>query len=624
MKRVVAAPSLVESRDFYGIDPAKFGHMSQRQIETACWWYDRPLGEGGRGGLNHFKRAYKHYWSNPEDQPIVWNYNTIRNDWLETQIESLVSRQYEIRDGNTRSRFISWTGCGTSNKTTTSALFGTMFWLAKPSETTVILTSTSKSSIRRRVWPVIQRLYDSMCLSDIQRKDRGNLVDSKTMWQLKKGDDKHGIFAVAVEQGELQAALDRIKGIHSPYMMLIIDEANTTPEAIFECVANYRKGCKYFILLVIANAVRRQDNHGKMCEPKAGWGSVTVDSEQWETRGVPKWGVGPGWCFHFDGTKSPNVRRGQTIFPFIYTWENFREARDHGDLNSINYWSQDRGFWTPEGVANTVLTEPMIYQHHADDRQEPYTFFGEVIDIASLDPAFGGNACMYVHGRMGRLADGRMAIQILNHEEIKPSAIILEEKDHQIAKTFIEFCKRDGVSARRCGTDATGIGRGVYSHLVHEWSPDVYAVEFGGCASDRPASSVDPRCGKDVYTNQVTELWWSVRDAVVGEQIRGIYPEAISEFCAREYTMVSRRYKVIPKEDCAALYGRSPDNADSISVLVEVARRLGLSLGGAPQPFSGKTWWDSAAELGDIEAEPTYNGRTEPQSESIYESVEAI
>lgn len=620
MKRAAIAPPIVDPRDFYGLDLDKVTDWPQRKIENYCWFYDRPLGLGGKGGLNHFKRACKHYWSNPEEFPIVWNHGVIRNDWLETAIESLVCRQYEQRDGKIRSRFITWTGCGTSGKTFASGLFATMFWLAAPADTSVVLTSTSKAAIRRRVWPVIQKLYDSLCLSDIKRRERGNLVDSKTMWQVRKGDDKHGIFAVAVEQGELQAALDRIKGLHSPHMMLVIDEANTTPEAVFECVANYRKGCKYFILLVIANAVRRQDNHGKMCEPKAGWSNVNVDSEMWETRGVPKWGVGPGWCFHFDGPKSPNVRHAQTIFPFLYTWENFKEARDHGDINSINYWSQDRGFWTPEGVANTVLTEPMIYSHKADDRQEPYVFVGEVINIASLDPAFGGNVCMYVHGRMGRLADGRMAIQILNHEEIKASAVSNEAKDYQIAREFIRLCKRDGVPARASGTDATGIGRGVYSHLVHEWSPEVQAVEFGGAASERPASSVDPRASKEVYCNQVTELWWAVRDAVEGEQLRGIYPEAISEFCAREYTMVSKRYKVFPKEDCAALYGRSPDNADSISVLVEVARRLGVSLGGAPQPFSGRNWFDSPPEFADIESAPDGQG----QSEYAYESVEGL
>ena len=179
------------------------GTLNERQIETMCAIQDWPTEKGGLGGWRHFRNACKQWWGNAEDNPVIWKAGGNTNYWLEDQVRSLVSREYETKVGNTRVRFISWTGCGAAGKTFASGLFGTLFWLYRPQETCVILTSTSKAAIRRRVWPVIQRLHDSMWLGDTGRAYRfGNLVESKTMWQWRRGDDKRGILAVAVERGE--------------------------------------------------------------------------------------------------------------------------------------------------------------------------------------------------------------------------------------------------------------------------------------------------------------------------------------------------------------------------------------------------------------------------------------
>jgi hypothetical protein len=109
----------------------------------------------------------------------------------------------------------------------------------------------------------------------------------------------------------------------------------------------------------------------------------------------------------------------------------------------------------------------------------------------------------------------------------------------------------------------------------------VLRVEFGGKASESVASADDPRPGHEVYHNRVTQLWWQVKEAVCGGQIRGMCIDAARQFCSRQYKLINRRYNLAPKEDCLIHAGESPDDADAIAVLVETAQTQGMVPGGS-------------------------------------------
>ena len=172
--------------------------------------------DGGLGRFEHCKRAVKLVWPD-----LQWN------PWLEDQLESLCDY-----------RWLSWAGCAASGKTFGSTLYAMIWWLAKPSSSTVIFTSTTAKMIRKRAWANLQTLYHSAKI-----KLPGNLVDSKTTLQSRKGDDKHAIFAVAVLEGATSKAVANIQGVHSQRVLAIVDEATDTPEAAFEAASNLSKGC---------------------------------------------------------------------------------------------------------------------------------------------------------------------------------------------------------------------------------------------------------------------------------------------------------------------------------------------------------------------------------------------
>lgn len=575
-------------------------------VENFCFARDWPAEYGGLGAYRHLQNFIRTTWP-----AIEWN------DWMERMLRSLCDADYVIRDGGTMVdggsgsmvrvggttlRYVSWVGCGSASKTFCAGLFSCAWFMfdqfRQKFETSITLTSTSKGIIAQRVWPVIQKCYHEAKDEDGAKLKWGHLVDSKKMVQAVKGDEKHSICALAVEPGDLQASLDKIKGRHTPRMMVVVDEANSTPQAIFECFPNMLTSVTELIVVVIGNAGSRLDPHGRCCEPKRGWKSISIEDDQWETKGVEQWGIGPGVCLHFDGARSPNVIAGRTEHKYIYSFERWQQVLRMGDeyRNTLQHWSQDRGFWPPDGLQTTVFTEALVMSH---DGMGHFDWIDQPKPCAAMDTAFGGDDCVYIPGLLGLVRGPKLALQVGTPVLVPFNPESSDSIDYQIARWFIERCKKEGVAPELAGIDATGIGRGVYALAQQLWSMRVLAVEFGGAASDLPASSTDPRDSKEIYANRVTELWYVAREMLSSGQLKGLSEQAVKEFCSRVYEFVSRRYIVEPKREMKIRLGYSPDYADGVAILCDVARRNGLQIAGvagAPKSLRGSAVWEQAQQ----------------------------
>lgn len=525
------------------------------------------MNPGGRGRYSWLKDGVNLVWG---DSDITWN------PWFEDQLQTLCDDTHVVKEGPTSVRFVSWTGPGAAGKTFSSGVYAMWWFMCAPQKSCVTLTSTSKQAMGSRVWAVIASLFLSGKHPDTGEDFDWHIINSKKILQWPKGDEKHNIACFAVEEGEVMKSVDRIKGRHTERMLLIVDEANSTPEAIFKVIPNMRKGCKELVVLVFDNAGNMYGNHGRCCEPKTGWSSVSVEDERWETKGVPEWDLPPGICRHYDGQKSPNVLAGKTMYPHIYSFENWQTAvRSGGD--SLHYWSQDRGFWPPEGATNTVFSGPLITRCDGTgfvviiSNKETYAF---------LDPGFGIDDCVLQLGDVGDTEDIKKGIQLRSPIYIEPKVDIEAERDYQIARAVIDICKANSVKPSHYGGDATGIGRGVHAIIAAEWSQEIQRVEWNGKASDKPSSQADGRPAHEVYNDFVTELCFAAREFMESGQLKGLYPEAIKQACSRTYTQQGRKFQVATKDDCKKVLGYSPNEMDAIAGLIEVVRRNGISAQG--------------------------------------------
>lgn len=543
--------------------------LNDLQLELYCFKTGRTIEQGGVGRFGHFKRACSILMPN-----LKWN------EWLEAQIQSLCDDHYAKKIGDTTQRHLTWAGCGSAGKTHAAALFAFIWFLADPHNSIVILTSTSAKMVRKRIWPVISSFY-------VQIRDyigtQCHLIDSKTTIQAERGDDKHAIFAMAVGEGETSKAAANIQGMHAPRIFLVIDEATDVQEAILIAKENLKKSCQDFTELYIGNAKSRLDPLGQAMTPKEGWNSVTVDDEEWITT--------EGLCLHFDGFKSPNVKAKKTLHPYIYTWEDYLTDNAGGKQDTLPFWMYTRGFPPPDGISDTVVSEAMIETCGARGK---HIFLSQRKTVAALDPAFGGDTCRLRFAHVGDIEgedDERLTgIQLTEKFAIEADPNCKDPVDFQIARQVYALCKARGVQARDFGTDATGIGRGVYAKLYEIWSAEIHKVEFGGEASELPASHEDPRPGFDVYDRRVTELWFSIVPFLKSGQLKGLDNDVIREMCGRKYEMKNRRYSLETKDKFKSRFRKSPDDADCLAVLVSVIRSNGVASTSKAAKRDGDNW----------------------------------
>lgn len=526
-------------------DEKKLGAFPEFQVEAKCFRTGRTPEQGGLGRYGHFRKL-----SNIAFPTVKWH------PWNEWSAQRLCDH-----------RVVCMTGCAAGSKTHIAGVFGFAFFLASPTNTSVVLTSTTSKMVRKRIWPVIQELHTAMPF------EVGNLVDSKTTLQRVRGDDKNGIFAIAVRDGPMERALGNIKGVHNKRMMLIVDEATDTPEAIFEAINNLQKGCEEFCLVVIGNATSKLDPHGRLCEPREGWNSISVDCDEWEIKGSSKWGIDGGICLHFDGLKSPNVVCGEDKWPFIFSNRDLKRALSFPDAKeTVGFWKETRGFWPPDGICRTVFSETLIDKFNGRGK---LVFNSMKTPIAFCDFAFGGDNCVFQPADLGDLGNGKMGIQLLEPIIIPIKATDPEPINYQIARRCVAECKERGVQPQHFGGDATGEGSGPMAIISEEWGRRINWVEFGGAPSDMPATLEDPRSSKDCYDRRVTELHWSAREFLTSGQLSGMNTQACVDLCCREYEEIKRKKKLDTKKEAKAKLGHSPDHGDALVGICEIARRMG-------------------------------------------------
>lgn len=536
------------------------------------------------------------------------------NPWMEQQCEAYCNEQW-----------VGVAGCAGSVKTTSAVVYGVFWWLCGIGDSAMILTSTTKGDIRKRAWFWVQKLCTSIVGPRV-----GNMVDSQMMWQGSKGDGRHCICAIAVREGSTAKAVARIQGFHPDRLLVIVDEATDTPEAIFESFPNLISTPWEFQVIILGNPASRFDPMGKFCEPKDGWASVSVERDEWES--VPQLNNRPARILHFDAERSPNVLSGTVEYKYLPTARRLDAVRKSMGAESPGFYKFWRGFWCPEGIIQTVLTESILATYNAVGTSSQHIFLGGPSNIlAFLDPSFGGgDRAILRFAKCAELEGGATGLQLTKSEKINVSVKSATPIHFQIAQQVIWHCKEQGVAPGNFGLDSTAEGGGLADIIARDWSPDIRRVEFGGKPSENRASYEDERPCNEVYDRKVTELHFTVKEFIVAGQLKGLNTNEASDLCNRLWRHKGKKMEIEPKTkrkstgDAEEIgnwgfkerMGRSPDDGDALCGLCEVARRVGIAI--KPQGRTARAsddWNKIAMKYDALYAEPDTD-LPQPQSVS--------
>lgn len=509
-----------------------------------------------------------------------------RLDLFKRCAESLLPGHFEYHEWTNRllwavcnRSIVGIPGCAGSCKTYNISNFAAVWWLCDPGQSSVILVSTSRESLRKRAWAEISR-----CYSDAPPELRGTFTDSRMIWYYDYGDARHAIFGKAVEEGSITKVADDIKGIHTRRQMVIIDEATAVPEAILDACSNLCTTPEEFILVLLGNPRNRLDQFSKIIEPAGGWNSVTVDDEEWEGKPQFDFNDRVPLVIRFDAEKSPNITQGQIVsrhLPMPHYVETRKQAA--GGQTPL-WWSNFRGFPPPEGICKTVFSESAIAAQNGFGRFE---FSGEAFEIVGgFDHARnGGDRPALRFAKLGLLPSGRMGMEWMppiilhiNASSTVPIDFQLAEQvrlhcEHFVYKDIDYHCPFENLAV-----DATGEGAGFADILQRTVSSKIARVMFSAAASADSASLEDIRPACEVFENKRCEMFFRSRDLLNHGQLRGVDRETAIELCTLEFDDSSRRIKLQSKKDYRKKFRRSPDLADCAVLCCEIARIKGLRL----------------------------------------------
>jgi hypothetical protein len=554
-------------------------------VELLCYRTNRPPSKGGLGAHQHFRNAFALMWPDYE-----------MSEWVDEIISAWCNHKFITIIGHLR-----------ASKTFTVAHCVLLDYLADPTNTLTSLATVTFEGLKLRMWSDFLKAAETAkgipVLDLLDLRSSTNEMKAYPLEASKESAEKYMIHGMAVNKSK--DAEGRIRGGHAPRRRVILDEAQDIADAIFDAAINPMSAPDAkFVLL--SNPVEKISKFGEWCEPALGWSSVTENTRSWPTK---KGGI----CLHLDGLQSPNITQSTRTFTGLFTRQNLQDIlRLHGE-ESVQYWSQVRGWFPPDGMVSRIFPSSVI------EKLKPQIIFDYATEpVASLDPAFEWDDCVLHFGDMGKLRDLRPAISATDSEtfvfKAGPQA---EPKDHQIAHWVMARCKARGLLPKNFIMDKSGGGRGVYAILQKEWSPEVQGIDYGGSATERPLRADEPDKCCDIYEKFVTELWFRCRaageDGILGG-LSLLNPKTIDDLHSRRYTLKKTSKGTVQvaetKDELKKRLGRSPDNGDAFTGFAELLIRLGHGPGRAKKPpVSGSRW--SKQRTRAIAAAKRYSEQTE-------------
>lgn len=543
-------------------------------IELRCFRDGVTQEDGGLGKAGHFREIVTILWGPHNDrQYFRWD------PWAERKLEASCTHKY-----------LAVSGCASSGKSDFYAIWAIVNFLAAPTETMVLITSTSLKESRGRIWGRVEDYWlaaQHVCGGQLP----GKLVSSIGMIRFDdpsgeyKTSDRCGIHLIAGEKKKEKESIGKMIGLKNQRVLFIADELPELSHAILEAAFSNLAANPEFQLIGIGNPASIYDPHGVLSKPKGGWVTVTVDDEEWETE--------KGFHIRFDALKSPNVLAGKTIYPYLPTQAKIDAAMsDTGGEDSAAFWRMWRGMWNPHGGTESVVSEADIIKFACEETLVRWK--SAPVEFAFLDAGFttGGDRSISHFGKFGIDKDDKPVLLYNSYVNITEDVTKKgSPRNFQIVEKWRTICMERGITPDRAAYDNTGAA--AFGDIVSSvWSRQVTPINFGGKASSLPISVFDKTLACDKYANRATEIWCVLKEYMRSGQIRGIGPDLGQELTARRMKLkkdLGLKAQVEPKEIYRSRVGKSPDIADAALGLLDFLRSKYRFRAAVRTAESGKT-----------------------------------
>lgn len=386
-------------------------------------------------------------------------------------------------------------------------------------------------------------------------------------------------------------------------MRIFLDELEVIPGGIWKDIDNVFANVEGLDGFKIIGAFNPEDINGPAgtrCEPEGGWKEVNIDtSETWKSK--------RGWqVVRLDAEKCENVVEGKMIYPGLQTKEGLTEViKNAGGFNTPGYYTMARAWFPPDGVNFSVIPNSMLNIVKGE-----FIWYGRTTPLAAADLALeGGDEVKVAVGQWG-IAVGVRLPPTLTHP--KGMEILFKDPSNQSRPKFalqldqiFKLPKNDtvamelelrslfislGISPENVLLDRTGNGAGVHDLMKANWSSLVKGVNYSEAATDKKILAEDTKTAFEEYERVVSELWFALRKYIEFEFFKispAVETETLFSQLAGRLFQTGKKNKVESKREYKSRGNKSPDDADTVTLLVHCARlAFGVVVGATPDGYS--------------------------------------
>lgn len=467
-------------------------------------------------------------------------------------------------------------------------------WLRDPHFTNIQVVGPSEGHLERNLFSHLVKLHTSAAIpppGEIRRLEIS--CDNK--------NKSSGIFGIVVPVGPKAAGrLQGVKVIPRPKahpqfgalsrLRVVLEEAELIPVGIHEDLTNIMSNTNGIERFKVAAPFNPKDVNSQCavrCEPVDGWLSIDVEtSEEWTSK--------RGWkVVRLDAYKSENVVQGQEIFFGMQTKQGLEKLiQNAGGVGTPGYYTMARGWYPPQGVDLAVIP-----QHLTTELFGTYEFVDTPRPVGALDVALeGGDNAIFTLGKTGWASGWRKPGvngkpgefvgfkdqygQPMSREVIQVEQIFTLPKGDTtklVAETR-RVCQGAYVKGEYLGVDRTGNGAGVHDLLVSTFNVGVKGINPSTSPTERKILEEDQQLPCDEYAYLLSELWFAAKKYIEFGLLK-ISPSVpssplIEELTGRRFLLTQKKTKVESKKEYKSRGNKSPDRADSLTMLVHVVRLM--------------------------------------------------
>jgi hypothetical protein len=419
----------------------------------------------------------------------------------------LWSKQREVIESVRDNRRTAVHSCHNVGKTFTAAVTAA-WWIAShpPGEAFILSTAPTAPQVKALLWREIGRLHGRAGLLG-----RVNLTE----WYIpnKSGGEELVAFGRTTSKDNEAA----FQGVHSKYVLVILDEASGVDPKIWQAAESIASN-RLSRILAIGNPDLPHSPLATACRPESPYNVIHIGIE------------------HAPATTGEAVP--DELLDYLISPE----------------WAADMLIeWGEE----SALYQAKVLGHFPTGAADPWRVISEIHAAACryIEPAYDADAVRVGGLDVGAGGDRTVLVERVN-DAVGRIETFIERDPEAASKKLADVIRRWGLT--RVNVDTIGVGWGLAGMLRKELRAEGIAIE--GVSFARK-SNFPKR-----FVNIRAEAWWHGRELSRDKKwsLAKLDDNAIAELTMPRFVEKLGRILVEPKEDVKERLGRSPDIADAV------------------------------------------------------------